>query len=90
MQGGSSRTGATTTRGDQPSTSVHRRKQHLPHACTMAHSLMPASIVSRSRRPCMLAWARDKRCQTRPIEVAGWSARVVVGVMRLQPPCQQL
>ena len=49
---------------------------------------MHASLVSRSRRG--RAWvvrARGKCCQARPIEVAGCSARVVVGVVRLQPPC---
>ena len=38
----------------------------------------------------MVVRARGKCCQARPIEVAGYSARVVVGVMRVQPPCYQL
>ena len=38
----------------------------------------------------MAVWARDKCCQARQIELLGCSAHVVVGVMRLQPACQQL
>ena len=38
----------------------------------------------------MVVSARDKCCQARPTEVAGCSARVAMGVIRLQPPCYQL
>ena len=38
----------------------------------------------------MVVRAHGKCCQARPIEVAGCSARVVMGVVRLQPPYQQL
>ena len=38
----------------------------------------------------MVVRARGKCCQARLIEVAGCSARVVVGVVRLQPHNQQL
>ena len=38
----------------------------------------------------MVVRARDKCCQARPIEVAGCSARVAVGMVRLQPLCYQL
>ena len=34
--------------------------------------------------------ALGKCCRAQRIEVAGCSAHVAVGMMRLQPPCQQL
>ena len=42
---------------------------------------------SRQVRRYEVVSVRDKRCQTRPIEVLGCSPRVVVGVMRLQSAC---
>ena len=37
----------------------------------------------------MLAWARDKRCRTQPIERPGCSACVAVAMTRLQPAYQE-
>ena len=51
------------------------------HACF--HSLCLVASITGVR-------ARDKCCQARPIELLGCSAHVVVGMMRLQPACQQL
>ena len=35
-------------------------------------------------------WVRDKRCQTRPIELLSCSPRVEVASMRLQPAAREL
>ena len=53
----------------------------VAHSC-MLPSCLVASIPS--------VRARDKCCQARPIELLGCSAHVVVGVIQLQPACQQL
>ena len=63
---------------------VSRRRHPLHHCRRRRHHRPQPQLWLRMRR------ARDKCCQARPIELLGCSAYVVVGVMRLQPACQQL
>ena len=53
-------------------------------------AFMHASTVSRIGNGSAHWCGRGKCCQARPIELLGCSAYVVVGMMRLQPACQQL